>query len=250
MIEREFVAAKIKEFQIQEYISDSLKNVGHSHTKVQKTPLGEKIIIFTSRPGLIVGRKGQNITKLTKALKKKFNLENPQIEISEVGAPNLDARIVAERIASSLEKFGSKRFKGILHKSMEDTLQSGAFGIEILLSGKVPSARAKSWRIFGGYMKKCGNIAQVQVLKAQARALLKSGIIGIKVSIMPRDVILPDDIAVIDEPVSVVSGPVDENASPIIGSASEKKDEQVRKKPARRKTAAKKKEEPSHGAQE
>ncbi len=236
MIEREFVKAKIKEYQIQEYISETLKNVGHSHTKVQKTPLGEKIIVFTSRPGLIVGRKGQNITKLTKTLKKRFNLENPQIEISEVENPGLDARIVAERIASSLEKFGSKRFKGILHKTMEDTLQSGALGIEILLSGKVPSARAKAWRIFGGYMKKCGDIAQNQVQKAQATALLKTGIIGIKVMIMPRGIKLPDDIEVVDESISKIEGPA-ETVEPVLDKPQEMKVEKPK-----RKRAAKKKE--------
>src|SRR3990167_9272720 len=95
---------------------------------------------------------------------------------------------------------------------MEDTLHSGALGIEIILSGKVPSARAKSWRIFGGYMKKCGDIAQTQVAKAQATALLKTGIIGIKVRIMPSDIKLPDDIDLIDEEITVVQGPVDESA--------------------------------------
>ncbi|MEK6968011.1 MAG: 30S ribosomal protein S3 [Nanoarchaeota archaeon] len=242
MIEREFVKAKIKEYQIQEFISDTLKNVGHSHTKVQKTPLGEKIIVYTSRPGLIVGRKGQNITKLTKTLKKKFNLENPQIEISEVQYPSLDARIVAERIASSLEKFGSKRFKGILHKSMEDTLASGALGIEIILSGKVPSARAKSWRIFGGYMKKCGNVAQTQVLKAQARALIKSGVIGIKVMIMPKDVILPDHIEVLEEGVSKIEGPAEQVPSVIADTPKQE--------PKKAKKRSRKKKEESDGAKE
>ena len=235
MIEREFVKAKIKEYQIQEFISESLKNVGHSHTKVQKTPLGEKITVYTSRPGLIVGRKGQNITKLTKTLKKKFNLENPQIEISEVVNPSLDARIVAERIASSLEKFGSKRFKGILHKAMEDTLHSGALGIEIILSGKVPSARAKSWRIFGGYMKKCGDVAQTQVLKAQARALIKSGIIGIKVMIMPSDVKLPDHIEMIDEGISKVEGPAEQVPAVIEEKPKEQSEGKKPKKRSRKK---------------
>ena len=72
MIERKFVAERLKEFQIQEFISETLKNVGHAYTKMQRTPLGEKIIIFASRPGLIVGRKGENINKLTRRLKSKF----------------------------------------------------------------------------------------------------------------------------------------------------------------------------------
>ena len=120
-----------------------------------RTPLGEKIIIYTSRPGLIVGRKGENIKKLTKNLKKKFDLENPQIEIAEVDKIMLDPQIVAERIASSLERFGSNRFKGIGHKTMEEVIQSGALGIEIVISGKIPGARAKSWRFYKGYLKKC-----------------------------------------------------------------------------------------------
>lgn len=199
LIERKFVAQKMKEFQIQEYITQSLKNVGHSHTKMVKTPLGEKIIIYTSRPGLIVGRKGQNIKQLTKTLKKKFELENPQIEISEVENPNLDANIVAEKIVDALEKFGSEKFKAIGHKIMADVMRAGALGIEIVISGKVPSARAKSWRFYSGYLKKCGDIAIVGVRKSEAQAKLKTGIIGVKVSIMPPDIKLPDDIELVEE---------------------------------------------------
>ena len=199
MIERKFVAQKIKEFQIEEYITQSLKNVGHSHTKMIKTPLGEKIIIFASRPGLIVGRKGQNIKQLTKTLKKRFELENPQIEISEVENPNLDAHIVAEKIVDSLEKFGSEKFKAIGHKIMTDVMRSGALGIEIVISGKVPSARAKSWRFYSGYLKKCGDIAITGVRKADAQAQLKTGIIGVKIKIMPPDIIRPDNIELIEE---------------------------------------------------
>src|SRR3989339_560949 len=141
MIERKFVSQKIKEFQSQEYISENLKKVGHSHTKMIKTPLGEKIVIYASHPGLIVGRKGENIKKLTKTLKKRFNLENPQIEISEVENPNLDSKIVAEKIVDALEKFGSEKFKAIGHKVMTDVMRAGAKGIEIIISGKIPSAR-------------------------------------------------------------------------------------------------------------
>ena len=174
MIERKFVSQKIKEFQIEEYITQSLENVGHSHTKMVKTPLGEKIIIFASRPGLIVGRKGQNIKQLTKTLKKRFNLENPQIEISEVENPSLDAKIVAEKIVDALEKFGSEKFKAIGHKIMIEVMKSGALGIEIVISGKVPSARAKSWRFYSGYLKKCGDISIMSVRKADAQAHLKT----------------------------------------------------------------------------
>ncbi len=187
MIEREFVEQRKKEYQSQEFISSTLKNVGHSHTKLQKTPLGEKIIIYTARPGLIVGKKGQNISKLTETLKKEFKFDNPQIEISEVENINLDAQIVAERIASSLERFGSQRFKGAMHRAMEDVMKAGALGVEILLSGKIPSSRARRWRVFDGYLKKCGNLSEIAVQRSKVSAHLRSGTIGVQVSIMTKD---------------------------------------------------------------
>jgi small subunit ribosomal protein S3 len=195
---------KIRENEIQEYISSSLKNVGHSHTKMVKTPLGEKIIIYASRPGLIVGRRGQNIKQLTKTLKKRFNLENPQIEINEVENLNLDANIVAERIVDSLERFGSEKFKAIGHKIMGNVMDSGAIGIEIIISGKIPSSRAKSWRFYSGYLKKCGDISLTGVDKSEKQARLKTGIVGIKVRIMPPSTKLPDSIELVEEKQEII----------------------------------------------
>jgi small subunit ribosomal protein S3 len=194
----------MKEFQIGEFISENLRLVGHSQTKLQRTPLGEKIIIYAARPGLIVGRKGESIKKLTKTLKKRFDLENPQIEIAEVQDINLDAQIIGERIASSLEKFGTTKFKAVGHKAMADVMGAGALGIEILISGKIPSSRAKSWRFYMGYLKKCGDVAEWGVRKSIVGARLKSGVVGIQVKIMPPDIELPDKVTLIDEHTPVV----------------------------------------------
>ncbi len=202
MIERKFVAERVKERRILEFVTLTLKNVGHSSTKMVRTPLGEKIIIFASRPGLVVGRKGENIKKLTNALKKTFNLENPQIEISEIEKPDVDPQIIAERIASTLERFGSQKFKAVGFKVLQDAMNAGALGIEIMMTGKLPSARAKRWRFAKGYMKKSGQIAITGVRKAYANAQLKTGTIGIQVRIMPADLKLPDDVEVRKEPLA------------------------------------------------
>lgn len=199
MIVRKIVDQQLKEFEIQEYVCDSLKRVGLSGVKLQMTPMGEKIIISASRPGMIVGRKGQSIRRLTSTLKRKFNLENPQIEINEIQDVNVDANIIAERIANSLEKFGPMRFKAIGHKAMEDVMNAGALGIEILISGKIPSSRAKKWRFYQGYLKKSGTVATEGVKTAYRAAQLKSGTVGIQVRIMPPDTILPDDISIKSE---------------------------------------------------
>jgi small subunit ribosomal protein S3 len=195
MIERDFVKQKIKEFEIKEYIQSNLSNVGLRNVEMKRTPLGIKLVISASKPGLVVGKKGSNINKLTEDLKVKFKLENPQIELEEVEKPYSHATIVAEEIVNSLERFGSNNFKSIGYNVMEKVMREGdALGVEILISGKVPSARARVWRFYKGYLKKCGNIAYREVDKSFQVAKLKTGTIGIKVSIMKKETKLPDDI--------------------------------------------------------
>lgn len=199
MIERQIVATKVRHYHIQEFIESKVGKVGYSHTEIQRTPLGEKVVIYTSHPGLVVGRKGENIKDLTDNLKKKFNMENPQIEVAEIDNPLFDAQLVAKLIVSSLERFGPKRFKSLGYKTLENILNAGALGAEIIIGGRgVPSSRAKSWRFSAGYLKKSGDIAVTQVRKALAVAYLKSGAVGVKISILTPDIQLPDRISFIE----------------------------------------------------
>jgi len=200
-IEKKFVSQKIKEFKLKQFIANQLSRVGLSDIRLQRTPLGDKVLIKVSRPGLVVGRRGSNIQKLTDALKNEFHLENPQIEIEEVKEYGLDSAIMAEMIVNSLERFGSKRFKGVGHKSVMDIMRAGALGVEIIISGKIPSMRAKTWRFYQGYMKKCGNVAVSGVDTAYKVAVLKSGVVGVKVMIMPPTTLLPDKITLYEEAV-------------------------------------------------
>lgn len=196
MIERQFVKQKLKEHLIQEYIASKLSKTGYSHTEVKRTPLGEKVVIYTTRPGLVVGKKGETIQKLTLILKKKFKMENPQIEIGEVVNPYLDVNYVCDKIVSTLERFGSKGFKSAGYKTLQIMIDAGAMGAEIVISGKVPSARARSWRFSAGYLKKSGDTAITKVNRAEGSANLKSGVVGVKVSLMLPETELPDRIKI------------------------------------------------------
>jgi len=118
---------------------------------------------------------------------------------------NLDAQVVSERIAASIERFGISRFKGVAHRALQDVMAAGALGVEVFISGKVPSQRARTWRFYEGYLKKCGDIALTGVDMAYATAKLKSGVVGIKVKIMPPTTKLPDDIEVISGPFEEVT---------------------------------------------
>ena len=204
MIEKGIIKKKLKEFEIVEYIENVLDKPGYSHTEIQRTPLGEKIIVHTSKPGLIVGRKGESIRQLTEVLKEKFGLENPQIEVSEVTNPNLNPHSVAKYITHTFQKFGPGRFKFLGYKLLGDIMNAGAKGAEIVIAGRgVPSTRSKTWRFPAGHLKKSGDISENFIKRGHAIAHLKSGSIGVKVSILTPDVVLPDDIEVFSNELQV-----------------------------------------------
>ena len=202
MIEREFIKEKAKYLKVKEYIENNVsKNAGVGDILIEKTPLGERIIISAVRPGLIIGSGGQSVSKLTTNLKINFKLDNPQIEIREIETPTVHASVVARKIASDLERFGAGRFKVIGYRTLQGVLKSGVLGVEIRIGGRgVPGQKARSWLFHGGYMKKCGDVAMTYVDSANARADLRSGTVGIKVKIMPATIKLPDRVAMKELP--------------------------------------------------
>lgn len=200
MIERNFINKKIKEKQIQDFITGYLVKSGRSKIEIKRTPLGEKIIVYTTKPGLIVGKTGENIRNLTSVLKSRFKMENPQIEVAEIENQELDAVAVADRITYVLERFGPKRFKFTGYDTLRRIMDAGALGAEIVISGRgLPGERAKTWRFSAGHLKKSGDIAMSYLQKSQTVANLKSGSIGIKVTIMLADIVMPDSIKLKEE---------------------------------------------------
>ena len=195
MEERKFVQLKKDEYGVKEFIKTELGKGKMSSIKIEYTPIGEKITITTNKPGYVIGRKGERITELTEILKKKFNLENPHIEMQEIMKPEFDAQYIADEIATSLERFGGLRFKVIAYKTLERIIHAGALGVELRLSGKLPSERAKSWRFAFGLLKKSGDTRKI-VNRAMARADTFSGTVGIKVAILPPDAKIHDQINV------------------------------------------------------
>jgi small subunit ribosomal protein S3 len=250
MIEKKFVAEKMKEFLVNQYLFSEMGPGKYSSFEIKRTPLGEKIIIYTSRPGIIVGKKGENIKKLTKVLKTKFKMENPQIEVSEISLPNLDAQTMAEQIVTVMERFGPKRFKSTGYKTLQKIIDAGAMGAEIIISGRgLPGSRAKSWRFYAGYLKKSGDIAMSKMDYGLCVANLKSGSVGVKVKILPPHVILPDKIKFIKkEKITIKVEDDDKKLSATEveeikqeAETEEKAEKKVKKKKAKKKKVAKKK---------
>src|SRR3990172_12546660 len=198
MEEKKVVKFKKEEFAVREYIKQALGKGKVSRVKIEYTPIGEKIIVSTNKPGLVIGRRGEKIFELTKILKERFKLENPQVEIDEIIHPEFDSQIMADDIALGLEKFGPLKFKVIAYKALQKIMDAGALGAEIRLSGKLPSSRAKSWRFAQGYLKKTWDSAKV-VDMAQSIAMTRPGVVGVKVEILSPTAILKDKIEVNDD---------------------------------------------------
>lgn len=214
MEERKIVDFKKSEFTLREYIKKSLGKGKISHVIIEYTPVGERIIISTNKPGLVIGRGGEKIESLTRVLKTKFKLENPHVEIDEIKYPEFDAQIIADEIALGLERFGPLKFKVIAYRTLQKIVNAGALGVEIRLSGKLPGARAKTWRFGQGYLKKTGDNAKV-VDRAQSRAETKPGTVGIKVSILSPSAVLKDRIKVDEDLIKKIKDNIKELENPI-----------------------------------
>jgi small subunit ribosomal protein S3 len=197
MDEKKFVKLKEEELEVREYIKNSLGKGRISEVSIEYTPVGEKIIVATNRPGMVIGSRGDKINELTYVLKKRFKLDNPHIEIRDIPQPLFDAQLVADDIAISLERKGSLKFKPIAYRTLEAVMKAGALGAELVLSGKLPSDRARSWRFAQGYLKKTGDPAKV-VRCAMAQAKTMAGVIGIQVRILPPDAKIHDKITIDD----------------------------------------------------
>jgi len=198
MEEKKFVSVLKSEFNIKEFVKQKYGKGKISDVKIEYTPLGEKIIIATHKPGLIIGKNGEKIAEITEILKKNFKMENPHITIEEIRKLEFDAQLVADEIALAMERFGLARHKSVCYKMLGRIKKAGALGCEIRASGKLPSDRAKSWRYTFGYLKKTGGSADV-VDKAKSVAETKQGVAGIKVAILTPEAKIHDRIDITED---------------------------------------------------
>lgn len=197
---KDYLLKKYQRNEIDEYLAEELKNAEYGGVELRRTPLGDRVILKVGRVGLAIGGRGRNIHRITEALREQYDLDNPQIEVTEVENPELDARIMAFRLASSLER--GRHFRRSAHGIIRRILSVGAKGIEIKISGKITSQRARVETFRAGFVAKAGDPAERYVDIGKATALIRRGLIGIQVRIMRGDAILPDDITIEAEPTS------------------------------------------------
>jgi len=194
---KHFIGESVKKAEIDEFLRNELEKAGYGGVSITKTPLGTHIVIHAMRPGLVIGRGGETIKELAKVLEERFQLSNPQISVAEIEIPELNAYVVASRITSALKRGVHFRRAGFW--ALNQIMEAGALGAEIIISGKLRTDRARYEKFRAGYMPKSGDPPMKYMKKAELHAQLKPGIYGVKVRIMPPEARFPDQVQIVEE---------------------------------------------------
>ncbi|MGD0476988.1 MAG: 30S ribosomal protein S3 [Nitrososphaerales archaeon] len=176
--------------ELDEFFEKELKDAGYGGLEVQKSPVGITLKVYVARPGLAIGRRGTGIKDLTDKVAARFKLANPQIAVTEVENPELNARIMAARIAQIASR--GTAFRRAAMWSVNNIMNAGAAGVEISVAGKLRSDRSHGEKYRAGIVPKSGETAARSVTEATTDVLLKLGLYGIKVKIALKDA-LPSD---------------------------------------------------------
>lgn len=218
-IERKFVNDGYVKASMDEYFAEQLNRAGYGGMELNRTPMGTQIVIYSEKPGMVIGKAGKVIRKLTRDVATKYNLENPQIDAQEVKKPELNAQMMASRLAASIERGWYFRKAG--HNTLRAVMNAGALGCEVVISGKLTGSRSRVEKFIDGYIKHSGHPVDEVVDEGFAVAVKKLGTLGCKVRIIQPGVVLPDSYR-IKEADEIVIEPAEKPAEAPVKESVEK----------------------------
>lgn len=167
-----------EDLAVRNYLEKALPDADISRCEIEKTGSSFKVIIHAARPGVVIGKKGQEIDNLRKGLSHLLKRDNIEVSVQEVKSPELDAHVVAKKIAQDLEKRAS--FKKVMKKVATSALRSGAKGVKIRVAGRLGGAEIArdEWIRIGSTPL---HTLRADIDYGTAQALTTYGIIGVKV---------------------------------------------------------------------
>jgi len=180
-----------QDLEIKSYVEKKLKNASIAKINIERAAKKIRISIYSSRPGIIIGKKGADIEDLKNKLTKLSNLE-VFLDIKEIRKPEVEAKLVAENIATQLEKRVS--FRRAMKKSVQSSMRLGAKGVKVLCSGRLGGAeRARNEKYNEGSVPL--HTLRSDIDYATAEAETTYGIVGIKVWINKGTILKKDPYA-------------------------------------------------------
>jgi len=194
-----------RNMELNEFLADALKDAGYGGIEVQKTPVGARITVYVTRPGLAIGRKGVGIKDLMTKIEQKFGLQNPQISVLEIPNPELNPQIMCNRIAQLIER--GTAFRRAAMWALNTIMGAGALGVEVTISGKLRTERAHFEKHTVGVVPKSGEISDEMVRTGISHVLTKMGLMGIQLRIASK-ASLPQEFEFKDENTEAAQSPV------------------------------------------
>ena len=240
-IVKEMLKERVRRVQVHDYVQKQTTRAGFGGLSIQRTPLGTHVRISAERPGLVIGRKGSDIQRLTDDLERKFGYENLQVEAGEVNRFALNPLIMAAKVANALERGWNYRRAG--NSMLQRIMDAGARGCQITIAGKLTGLRHRTEKFLSGHIKFCGETALELMDVGIAQAKLKPGTIGVKVAIMKPNAKLPDEIEVVKPELPAAEAPEEESAE----DAKDEPDEEKKTEKKAKKDSKDKKEESDEG---
>ena len=185
---KEFADFLAEDLKLKRTLKKKFAGAGVSHIDIERAANRLKIIIYTSRPGIIIGRKGSDIEALREELARKTGRE-VIVSIQEIQKPELNAQLQAEKIAQQLEK--RIAFRRAMRKTMEESQRFGAEGIKVMIAGRLNGAEIArtEWSLEGRLPL---HTLRADIDYGFAEALTTFGIIGIKVWIYRGEILDPN----------------------------------------------------------
>ena len=173
-----FAESLEEDVNIRKYIAYRLPNAGISKVEINRTSKKVSITIHTARPGIVIGRGGEEVNKLKKELRQLTNKKDAQINISEIKRPELNAALVGSNICQQLKKKIS--YRRVINKAMQATMRMGANGIRINVAGRLGGVEiARSEKYSAGSVPL--HTLRADIDYALSKAQTAYGIIGVKV---------------------------------------------------------------------
>ena len=167
-----------EDVNIRKYVSYRLPNAGISRVEINRTSKKVSVTIHTARPGIVIGRGGEEVNKLKKELRQLTNKKDAQINISEVKRPELNAALVGSNICQQLKKKIS--YRRVINKAIQATMRMGANGIRINIAGRLGGVEiARSEKYSDGSVPLHTLRADIDYALSEAQTAY--GIIGVKV---------------------------------------------------------------------
>jgi small subunit ribosomal protein S3 len=205
------------DFRVREFLKDKLKEASVSRIQIERAAKKVNITIQTARPGIVIGKKGEDIEKLRQetAALLGMNVNDVRLNIAEIRKPELDAQLVGDSIAQQIEK--RVMFRRAMKRAVMSTMRSGALGVKVRVSGRLNGseiARTEWYR--EGRIPLHTFRADIDYGLSEAHTTY--GVIGVKVWIFKGEVFDKSDLA--EEAEAESAAPVAAPAAPVVAPAA------------------------------